>query len=103
LHDKKHGIALEDRPHILLAALCWRWGGVPSRLYNLLQNEVALKYPNFATYATAVYEDCESWALCYRVDLPLRGNNTNNFCEAQFLMKWWTDKKKWMLLGLLTN
>ena len=64
LHDKKHGIALEDRPHILLAALCWRWGGVPSRLYNLLQNEVALKYPNFATYATAVYEDCESWALC---------------------------------------
>jgi hypothetical protein len=22
LHDKKHGIALEDRPHILLAALC---------------------------------------------------------------------------------
>jgi hypothetical protein len=90
LHDKKHGIALEDRPHILL--------GFKHALYaedeeefqaeydNLLQDEVALKYPNFVTYATAVYEDCESWALCYRVDLPLRGNNTNNFCEAQFLV-----------------
>ena len=33
-----------------------------------------------------MYEDRESWALCYRADLPLRGNNTNNYCEAQFLV-----------------
>ena len=33
-----------------------------------------------------VYEERESWALCYRANLPLRGNNTNNYCEAQFLV-----------------
>jgi hypothetical protein len=24
--------------------------------------------------------------MCYRAGLPLRGNNTNNLCEAQFLV-----------------
>ena len=33
-----------------------------------------------------MFEDCEAWALCYRVNLPLRGDNTNNLCEAQFLV-----------------
>ena len=47
---------------------------------------MVFKYPNFCKYITDVYEERESWALCYRANLPLRGNNTNNYCEAQFLV-----------------
>ena len=28
----------------------------------------------------------ESWVLAYRSNLPVRGNNTNNYVEAQFLV-----------------
>jgi hypothetical protein len=53
---------------------------------SLVSDEVVLTYPNFCKYVEAVCEDRQSWALCYRVNLPLRGNNTNNYCEAQFLI-----------------
>ena len=53
---------------------------------SFLSNEIVLKHPNFGTYIQDVYEDCESWALCCRVNLSLRGNDTNNYCEAQFLV-----------------
>jgi hypothetical protein len=26
------------------------------------------------------------WAICYRKDLPLRGNNTNNYAEAAMII-----------------
>lgn len=45
-----------------------------------------LKYPHFAKYVADIYEDRTSWALCHRADLPMRGNNTSNYCEAQFLV-----------------
>ncbi|XP_028403993.1 uncharacterized protein LOC114526596 [Dendronephthya gigantea] len=90
LHDKNHGILLKDRPHLLLgfkrAVYAEDEEEFQSEYESLLQDEIAMKYPNFSKYASAVYEDSESWALCYRTELPLRGNNTNNFCEAQFLV-----------------
>ncbi len=90
LHDRNHGIAIDDRPHILLAfkqvLYAENEDEFQSHYESLLEDEVALKYPNFIKYISDIYEDCESWALCYRVDLPLRGNNTNNYCEAQFLV-----------------
>ena len=57
-----------------------------SNYESLLEDEVALKYAHFIKYISDIYEDCESWALCYRADLPILGNNTNNYCEAQFLI-----------------
>lgn len=85
LHDKNHGISNEDRPHLLLGfkrALYAESEEVfESEYQSLLEDEVASKYPSFIKYISDVYNDCESWALCYRKDLPLRGNNTNNYCE----------------------
>ncbi|CAB3994435.1 Hypothetical predicted protein [Paramuricea clavata] len=94
LHDRNHGIAIEDRPHILLGfkrALYAESEGFQAEYQSLIEDEVASKYPNFIKYISDVCNDCESWALCYRQDLPLRGNNTNNYCESQFVNKLLSD------------
>lgn len=44
------------------------------------------KYPNLVSYLQNLYNDKESFALCFRTELPVRGNHTNNFAEAQFLV-----------------
>ena len=43
-------------------------------------------YPQFVAYFKNVCELKTSWALCYRSTLMLRGHNTNNTAEAQFLV-----------------
>ena len=43
-------------------------------------------HPNLISYIENVYQDHGEWALCFRKDLPIRGNHTNTFCEAQFLV-----------------
>ena len=43
-------------------------------------------YPQFVCYLKDVHQLRKSWALCFRSDLMLRGHNTNNNAEAQFLV-----------------
>ena len=91
LHEKKNAISMNDMPHLfffLIKRILYAESEEDKNdLYeSFLSNEIVLKYPNFGTYIQDVYEDYESWALCYRVHLPLRGNNTNNYCETQFLV-----------------
>ena len=90
LHEKKNGINMEDRRHLLLAfkkiLYAENEDDVQNYFDDLISCDTASEYPNFQKYVTDVFEDCEAWALCYRVNLPLRGNNTNNLCEAQFLV-----------------
>ena len=90
LYDRNNGIATDHRPHILLAFKRVLYAEneeeFKSNYESFLEDESALKYANFIKYISDIYEDCESWVLCYRADLPMRGNNTNNYCEAQFLI-----------------
>jgi hypothetical protein len=90
LHEKKNGITMEDRPILLLSFKHILYAesevDLQDSFDNLISSDVASKYANFKKYVTDVFEDCEAWALCYRDDLPIRGNNTNNLCEAQFLV-----------------
>jgi hypothetical protein len=44
----------------------------------LITSDMASEYPNFNKYVTDGFEDCEAWALCYRIQLPMRGSNTNS-------------------------
>ena len=53
---------------------------------NLTEAREAVQYPKFLTYMDTMYNMRENWCLCYRNHLPMRGNNTNNFVEAQFLV-----------------
>jgi hypothetical protein len=43
----------------------------------LITSDMASEYPNFNKYVTDGFEDCEAWAVCYRIQLPRRGSNTN--------------------------
>jgi hypothetical protein len=90
LHEKKNGITIEDRPTLLLSFKQILYAESEDDLHNsfddLISSDVASKYANFKKYVTDVFEDREACALCYRDDLPMRGNNTNNLCEAQFLV-----------------
>ena len=81
---------MEDRPHLLLTFKRILYAECEDDLEehydNFASDEVMLKYPNFAKYVADNYKDWTSWALCHRAHLPMRGNNTNNYCEAQFLV-----------------
>jgi hypothetical protein len=85
LHEKKNGINLVDIPHLLLAFKKILFAENEDEL-KIFFDDLVSKYPNFEKYITAVFEDCEAWALCYQLNLPMSGNNTNNLCEAQFLV-----------------
>ena len=89
LHEKKNAISMEDRPKLLLAFKKILYAECEEDMQNDfddLVGDTASNYPGFVKYITDVFEECEAWAMCYRVELPLRGNNTNNLCEAQFLV-----------------
>ena len=54
--------------------------------FNDLIETFGNKYPNLRSYLEDVFEIRERWCLCFRSGLTLRGNNTNNYVEAQFLV-----------------
>lgn len=49
---------------------------------QLCVDETTQQYECLMTYLRRLYKRRSEWALCLRVKLPVRGNNTNNFCEA---------------------
>ena len=55
-------------------------------LYENFLNDYSNKYPNLVTYVQNLYEIRERWCMSYRKNLRLRGSNTNNYVEAQFLV-----------------
>ena len=110
LHENKNGISLEDRPPLLLAFKKILYAENEDDLHDLfdalITSDMASKYPNFKKYVTDGFEDCEAWALCYRIQLPMRGNITNNLCEAQFLVikdEILNRQKEVNIVGLMDN
>ncbi|KAK8385132.1 hypothetical protein O3P69_012136 [Scylla paramamosain] len=45
-------------------------------------NDIASLYPNYLAHCKKLYDRRQAWAVCYRHDLLVRGNNTNNYAEA---------------------
>ena len=48
-------------------------------------DEISKLYPQFVEHIAKLYgKRIETWALFYRLEnnLPTRGSNTNNYCEA---------------------
>ena len=71
LHDKSHSISQADRSYIL------------SLFKQALYSE---SEEIFVHCLETLYDDKEAFALCFRAELPVRGNHTNNFAETQFLV-----------------
>ena len=53
---------------------------------DLLSDYVCSKYPNLLQYYRDLYKMKKDFALCFRYSLLVRGNQTNNFVESQFLV-----------------
>ena len=88
LFDRKNNIQAADRPLImnLFRKVVYAEDEEDAEemfeeLVDSIQN-----YMNLVLYIKEVYEIRERWCVAYRKHLILRGNNTNNYVEAQFLV-----------------
>eukprot|EP00057_Strongylocentrotus_purpuratus_P017237 XP_011671711.1 PREDICTED: uncharacterized protein LOC105441859 [Strongylocentrotus purpuratus] len=86
LWEGKNQIRKEHRPQLLFAVKKMTFSMSENTLeeaYEELQgSDVARLYPNFLAHVEKLYSRRQAWAVCYRQDLPTRGNNTNNYAEA---------------------
>lgn len=86
LWDAKHKVQKEDRPYILKAVKEMLYAKTEADLdkyYNeLCRDEKTQKYDCLVTHLRRLYQRRTEWGHCFRVNLPVRGNNTNNYCEA---------------------
>lgn len=55
-----------------------------SQYNNALNNPLIKKYDFAVKYFLKMYSRAPEWALCYRKTLITRGNDTNNYSEANF-------------------
>ena len=92
LWDSKHAVNKEVRPHyfFLVKAMLFAQSeaDIEMRFQSFLDE--CASHPRFIKYITHLYSRKTEWALCFRNNLLLRGNNTNNYCEAA--MKIFKDK-----------
>ena len=54
--------------------------------FSELIESINIQYPNLCHYLKNLFEMKETWCLSYRKHLIIRGNNTNNYVESQFLV-----------------
>ena len=88
LLDKNHAISQTDRPPIMSLfkrAVLADTKELFEEYYNELLDKIE-PYENASLYFEELYSDREAFAHCYRSSLRIRGNHTNNFVEAQFLV-----------------
>ncbi|XP_030838984.1 uncharacterized protein LOC756446 isoform X2 [Strongylocentrotus purpuratus] len=86
LWDSKHGIKKDHRQSLfaLVKAILYAddFSGVESA-YDRAQNHPDVRrYPGFATHLETLYDRRQVWAQAFRLNLRIRGNNTNNYAEA---------------------
>ena len=89
LCEKKNGVHADHRAQILSlmkSIIYAEMEDISERTDDMLEHSLFKKYPNAKKYLQDVLDLKESWALAYRNSLPIRGNNTNNYVEAQFLI-----------------
>ena len=49
---------------------------------SIIHDQIVDKYSSVKSTYVRMYERRLEWALCYLDSLPLRGNNTSNYCES---------------------
>ena len=89
LHDKNHNIKQDDRPYLLSLFKRCLYAETEDTFLNccaeMFEDDKCKQYANLTSYVSNLCEK-EAFALCFRTHLPVRGNHTNNFVEAQFLV-----------------
>ena len=86
LYDGKNKIGKNERLTFIKKIQNMVYGQTESAIesyYNeLLKLPEATKYKHFIEHVRSVWDKRHAWAHCYRVNLPTRGNHTNNYAEA---------------------
>ena len=90
LFEKTHCITQNDRPKIMILFKKVVYASTVQEMEDLfeelIESDVVCKYANLCAYLNGLYDIREAWALGFRSNLRLRGNNTNNAIESQFLV-----------------
>ena len=86
LWEGNNHIRKEHRPQLLFAVKKMTFSmsedGLEETYEELQGSEVARLYPNFLAHVEKLHNRRQAWAVCYRHELPTRGNNTNNYADA---------------------
>jgi len=86
LWDGQHAIPHDDRPQLLQQLKRLMYAHSVEQLLNecaeVTRSDVVMRHPGFASYLGHLLDRKNAWAFCFRHDLPVRGNTTNNYCEA---------------------
>ncbi|XP_033119759.1 uncharacterized protein LOC117119058 [Anneissia japonica] len=86
LWDSKHKIKKGNRPRLLGMVKAILYAPSEAQMHALYEELISDVrgniYPRFVDHINKLYERRDKWALCYRSNLPMRSNNTNNYCEA---------------------
>ena len=88
LYEKEHGISKGD---IVVRTKLVRTYANDFESYEIAYKDFAdsssptQKYKNCLIYFEELFDIIQCWVRCFWIDQLLRGSNTNNFVEAQFL------------------
>ena len=90
LYDQLHNIRADDRVEIMKnfrqILYCETEVELQKMCDQFLNSNLIKKYGNALIYFSDLFLSKQEWAVCYRNNSLLRGPNTNNFVEAQFLV-----------------
>ena len=90
LYDRLHNIRADDRVEIIKKfrqiLYCETEVELQKMCDQFLNSNLIKKYGNALIYFSDLFLSKQEWAVCYRNNSSLRGSNTNNYVEAQFLV-----------------
>jgi hypothetical protein len=86
MHDSKNRIGHRDRITLInvVKSMVYSKSEIElNTIYSQLKShEVAKKYPQFVQHIQSLWSRRKEWAMCFRHDILIQGNNTNNYAEA---------------------
>lgn len=85
LWDSNTGVPKNNRQHLFALLKGMVYATSDDALLEMFTKATAdslyMSYPKVHAHIVSLYDRRQEWALCCRQDLPVRSNNTNNYCE----------------------
>ncbi|XP_035516707.1 uncharacterized protein si:dkey-75a21.2 [Morone saxatilis] len=86
LWSSSNDVLKQHRAHLLRSFRSLVYASTPAALMEvytrLREDHVASQHPKFVQHLQEVFQRREEWAICLHVQLPTRGNHTNNYVES---------------------
>ena len=86
LWDHKSGVQQQYHQQLFSMLKAMVYASSEEQLHSLFQaavtNETVQQHDKVLRHLQSLYERWSEWAVCWRTDLPVRGNQTNNYCES---------------------